>query len=161
MKVRNLSVAAAAFVLGGVAVAYCGDAIKALQRWEYTSPLCVRVEEAWADVTGASKARLANEVAMLEGRLETAAAVHDRLREALDLSIQEVGEADAHIAKLASDLEHSERVRDTQNSQLEHCRQLLASQESVVRETNYRYQALVSRIRDLGRDDALAGLVRE
>jgi chromosome segregation ATPase len=160
MKVRDLLIVGA-FVLGGAVVAYWGDAIKALRTWHYTAPLCVQVEEAWADATGASKAKLANEIAMLEGRLEAARDVKGQLREALNLSIQEVGEADAHVAKLADALAHSERVRDTQEQQLSHQGQLLSSQESVIRETNHRYQALVSRIRDLGRDDALAGLVRE
>lgn len=149
MKVRDLLIVGA-FVLGGVAVAYWGDALKALQSWQYTSPLCIRVEEAIADLNGATRSKL-------KAELEKQAA----LRQALELSIQEVGEADQHIAKLADALAHSERVRDTQEQQLAHQQQLIGSHEAVARETNYRYQALVARIRELGRDDAIAGLVKE
>lgn len=160
MKVRDLFVVSA-FVLGGLAVAYSSDVLEALRAWKYSSPLCIRIEEALADASGKSKVRLKEEIARLEGLLEIEVAAKEQLRESLELSVQELGECDLHIAKLASDLEHSERVRGTQSSELAHCRQLIDAQESVVRETNYRYQALVRRVRDLGRDDALGGLARE
>lgn len=160
MKVRPLLLVSA-FVLGDVAVSYLGDAIEALREYKYTSPLCVVVETAWADATGASRTRLEAELAQRHRRLVQLEQEKLRLEESLDVQIQELGRADAHIAKLVSELDHSERVRDTMSGELNHCRQLIDSQEAMVRETNWRYSQLTQRIRELGDGGALSVLVRE
>jgi chromosome segregation ATPase len=157
MKVRDLLILAA-FVLGGIAVAYGPGAVQVLRQWEYTSPLCIRAERAWADATGASRAQLEAELARVEVRMEGQKEALSRLRESLHLAIEELGRSDAHVAKLADDLAHSERVRDTQDGELAHCRQLIEAQEAVVRETNWRYQQLANRVRALGDEGAVSVL---
>jgi chromosome segregation ATPase len=160
MKVRDL-VIVAAFVLGGVAVAYGGDVMKALRDWKYTSPLCLRVEEAWANATGATLTQLQVELASKQRQLAVIEEEVRSLRQSLDGAVKDVGDAHMHIAKLVTDIEHLERIRETQSGELNHCRQLIDAQEAVVKETNWRYQQLASRVRELGQEGAVSVLVRE
>lgn len=160
MKVRDLIVVSA-FVLGVVATARCGDVLRALREYEFTSPLYVAAETAWADACGASRTKLEAELATQRQRLVAAEQEKSKLRESLELQIEELGRADAHVGRLVSDLEHSERVRETQAGELEHCRQLIDAQEAVVRETNWRYQMLARRLRELGQEGVVSVLVKE
>jgi chromosome segregation ATPase len=83
------------------------------------------------------------------------------LRQSLDGAVKDVGDAHMHIARLVTDIEHLERIRETQSGELNHCRQLINAQEAVVKETNWRYQQLASRVRELGQEGAVSVLVRE
>ncbi len=155
MKVRDLLIVGA-FVLGGIAVAYGPGAIQVLRQWEYTSPLCIRAERAWADATGSSRTQLEAELVRVEVRMAGQKEAMSKLREGLQLAIDELGRSDAHVAKLADDLAHSERVRDTQSAELAHCRELIDAHEAVVRETNWRYQQLATKVRELGQEGAVS-----
>lgn len=154
MKVRDLFLVAA-FVLGCVAVSYWGDAMKALRQYEYTSPLCRFAETAWADATGASRVKL-------EAELSALTAEHASSTAAREFQEGIIDEQASMIERLQSELDLSNQVRATMSGELAHCRQLIDSQEAVVKEVNWRYGQLTRRIQELGRDDTLSGgLVRE
>jgi chromosome segregation ATPase len=150
-SVKNLCVAVA-FLLGCATVAWADDAWSVLRRWQYTNALCCEAESLWRDVNGDTIASLRDRLDDLRRQRADAEATASRFQQALMLAQEELGSADAHIAGLANDLAHSERVRDTQAQELDKYRELLAKQESLVHETNWRYRHLVSRLRQLGYD---------
>lgn len=160
MKVRDLFLVAA-FVLGCVAVSYWGDAIKALREYEYTSPLCVVVETAWADASGSSRTRLEAELVQHRKKISQLESEQARFDDALAFREEIIGEQNSQIERLKAELDIAGQVQATMSGELAHCRQLIDSQEAVVKEVNWRYGQLTRRIQELGRDDSLSGLVRE
>ena len=152
MKVRGLFLVAA-FVLGGLAVAYWGDAIDWLREYEHTSPLCKFAETAWADASGASRA-------WLEAELATQKDMTRRVLEERDTAILELATSEARADMLATEVLHLTHVREALSEQLDDASKLLAAHQSLVKETNWRYEDLVRRVRALG-SGSIPNLVAE
>jgi hypothetical protein len=153
MKVRDL-VIVAAFALGLLTMRYSNDAYAVLRNWLYISPFCVAAESTWADVTGATRVKL-------EAALAEASQRSENLENELAHMGRLLEKETALAVRLQREYEHSQQVRETQSGELAHCRELIEAQEAVVRETNWRYQQLTSRLRELGQEGAVSVLVKE